>query len=372
MNMMHKKWMLVILIALVAASLPLQTVEAARGIPGSGEFAYGAQLNLDGPFVEPALQMAGNLPLDWISIEFNWANNIPFPTSTMDWSKLDQVMVYAARSNMAVMISITNAPQWALTTMGPDAQHTAALVTQLANRYSGTLQAVELFPAANTVRGWGSQPDPRLYAALAAHVKYELQRSGSLLLFPVAGLEPVAAGSQIQDVDDIIYLRGLYAAGISVTSDIISLRLNNLTGDPLLAPDGNEHRILRHYEEIRQVMLENAHNSGLVWITQLFAPDGTINTADKTYLSQQNQASWLAQAYPQMRAQLYIGAAFYGALNPDQAGIQGGRAFVSNQTHFHTFYSQLRDLIVINSPETALARRGNPKDGEIVKIITAQ
>ncbi len=366
---MSKKWVLLFLLLLLATSLPLTNVEAARGVPGSSEFGFGSHLKLDGPLTGPALDMAGNLPLDWIGIDYEWSKYFPSADSEPDWLALDKVMDYAAGHQIAVMLSITAAPDWAMTPQGPDPEQAGRLAAYLLNRYPSSLQAIELFPGANTPAGWGVTPSAAGYAAAAAMVRTEIAQSGSRALLVMAGLIPIAGDTSDGSIDDLLFLQELYHAGIQQSGDIVSLQMNDLTGDPLVAPDGQEHRILRHYEEIRQVMLNNSQENGLIWVTRFLAPCGTINLVDQSYQDPQQQAAWLVQAYTQLRAQLYIGAVFYDALNPGRAGSCStqGRSLLLNSTQYYSFYPKLRDLIAENAPETMLARRGRPKDGEFIK-----
>jgi hypothetical protein len=175
---MFKKWILVALIAIIAASVPLEESQAARGIPGSGEFAYGAHLSIEGVLIEPALETARNLPLDWIAVEFDWSKYEKGPQADPDWTALDPVMDFAARENVSIMLSIRAAPVWARTAQGPDPQQTAQLVARLVQRYPGTLAALELFPAANTQAGWGAAPNPQAYITVLSEVRSQLRQLG--------------------------------------------------------------------------------------------------------------------------------------------------------------------------------------------------
>jgi hypothetical protein len=82
------------------------------------------------------------------------------------------------------------------------------------------------------------------------------------------------------------------------------MHLHDLTGQPLDAPSATS---LRHYEELRAVMVANGHADGLLWMTSFSTPESM-------------PGEWLAQAYELMQAQLYLGAAFYGQFNPSEAG----------------------------------------------------
>jgi hypothetical protein len=363
---MFNKWILVAFIAVLAASVPFDISHAAKGQPGSGEFAYGAHLSIEGELVEHALVTARNLPLDWIAVDFHWSKYATGPDAAPDWSALDQVMTFAAQQHISILLSIRAAPVWAQTAQGPDPQHTARLVSLLAQRHPGTLTALEIFPAANTGSGWGAAPDPKAYMAVLSAVRSQLNQSDSRVLLVSGSLRPISSDPGNLDQNDLSFLQKLYDFGLASSTDIIGLQLNELTGDPLYV-DGQEFRILRHYEQVRQVMVANNHSSALIWITRLSPPSGTINAADQRYADPQLQVTWLTQAYSLLRAQLYIGAAFYASLNPDLETANQGRSIITGSQQYHLFYLKLRDLIAENSPEAVLSRRGRSKEGELIK-----
>jgi hypothetical protein len=362
---MSKKSLIAALLALLIGLTPIADVHAGRtavrGMPGSGEFAYGAGITPEGLYVNEALEMAGNLPLDWLAVDLSWSSYAPEQASQPDWSHLDSLIQAASNRGISVLISLTGAPAWAMTPQGPSSAETVALINTLVSRYSPAVKAIELFPAANTAAGWGAQPDPQAYTALVADVAENLAGTGADITLVTGGLKPTT-GSDSED--DLAFLDGLYNAGISNWSQVISLQLDNLTGDPAQAPSTEEHRVLRHYEEIRKVMLNYGRETDLIWLTSLQAPTG------QSYSGVQAQSDWLVQAYTQLRSQLYIGAAFYSHINPEQSGssdVSTGRALVISIDCYHLFYNMLRELIAQNAPLATISLRGRPKDGSIIK-----
>jgi hypothetical protein len=335
---------LAIPLALIASLVFGSTALAAKGTPDTPDFGYGAQIHLEGNSVGGALAAAKALKLDWVQIDFNWAAHWPAAQASPDLSDLDQAMLIAGQDGLAVLISLTNAPAWATSTRGPDPQITAQLVAGLAKRYPASLKGIELFPAANTVIGWGALPNPTAYLNLY-HTAADLLHANNLdVNLVAAGLTPLPPDALAQDMDDLAFLDGLYAAGAADQVSILSLRFDDLTGDTLQAPGAGSRLVLRHYEEVRQVMLAHGHTDGILWITHFRAPSGKIQPADKTYMQPANEAAWLGQAFRQMRAQLYIGAAFVADLNPasaDDAASLIGRD--GNRRPFVAILGQLID-----------------------------
>ncbi|HVP21922.1 MAG TPA: hypothetical protein VMS73_08680 [Anaerolineaceae bacterium] len=358
---------LLALLGVLMSILPLHQAAAARGTPGSSEFGYGAHLDLKGQYVPDGIQLANNLQVDWVAVDISWQSIQPSRENQVDWSRLDSVFALLEHYKITVMASVTQPPGWAVSKTGPDSDLAAKLVLQLVQHYPASISAVELFPAANTRSGWGARPDPVAYMALWKKVNQVLADSRSPVLLVAAGLVPQVNPSPDQ-LDDLEFLQGLYKAGARNLVQVFSLQMQNVTGEPATNPTQDEHRVLRHYEEIRQIMIQNQHDTGLLWITQLTAP--LANDAASDFQARaQNQAAWLAQAFQQLRSQLYIGVAFLNRLNPssDQSGTTSGTPLITLTGDLHPAFRVLRDQIAQNSSGGMDPRPGRPKTESLVK-----
>lgn len=356
---------------LVLLVIPTNTISAIRGLPGSPDFGYGAWLHPYSSLVEPASQIAGDLKLDWVALPLDWAAAMPQMDSAPDIAALDTAMQSLKTHQVAVMISLTNPPAWARNDTGIDVSYTTQWLTWLGNRYAPTLQAVELFPAANTTQGWGAKPDPWQYANLFQQVQATLKENGSPLYLVAAGLQPSSVNSTPDDWNDLDYLQQLYAAGAKDWMPLLSLQMPVLSGDPLRPPSAADQHALRHYEQVRQTMLENGHANGILWITLINPPDGTIDTTDQHFRNGIEQAEWQKQALIQMRSQLYMGVVFIQNLNPPSSEnpLFAQTALITSHATFHPFYSVLQALIQQTNPTTGVDRPGRPKSAPIPKCL---
>jgi hypothetical protein len=356
------------LAALWVALTPLEPVLAARGTPGSAEFGYGAHLDLNGQYALEAVHLASDLQLDWMGLDLSWRSVAP-KAGSVDWSRLDPILDAAARSQLSVMVSLTDAPEWALTAQGPAADQTSQFIIQLVKRYPQPVQAIELFPGSNTLQGWGRDPDAQAYMKVLNAVKNALKRSNPAVRLVGAGLKPIPSGeiSNAQEIDDAAFLQSLYKNGFGNAVSIVSLQASDLTGEPLQAADKSENHVLRHYENIRQVMLNNGHESGMIWITHLTPPRGTLNAEDQKYQNPDTQSAWFSQAFSQLKSQLYIGVAFLSGLNP--AGSGQSVSLIQSQGDYHPFYRSLRELISVNRSDPSSNRPGRAKDQPLLKSV---
>ena len=98
-------------------------------------------------------------------------------------------------------------------------------------------------------------------------------------------------------------------------------------------------------------MLENGHQTDLIWITGFSWPE-ELTSLDE-------QASWIYEAYKLLKAQLYIGAAFFNGLtpkNPEETFYRSS-SLVLEDGSFHPAAAQIQrvTLSVGESIETSLA-----------------
>ena len=190
---------------LVLLAISPTSAKAEEGLPGSPDFGYGACLDLEGYHIETAIKIANNYGLDWLTIDFDWAYYWSNPDAPPQWDALDRVMAQIQSTNLAVMISITNAPHWAIDALGPNIDSTANLTLELVQRYPGNILAIELFPSANTFSGWGASPNPHAYAKLLEAVQFTLADHGFYQTIIAAGIDP----SSNRD-EALRFLQGLY------------------------------------------------------------------------------------------------------------------------------------------------------------------
>jgi hypothetical protein len=303
--------------------IPPSSALSAAGLPDSAQFGFGARLDVWGEQINPAINAAAAMGLNWIVVDFDWNRYWPEANVLPDLNNLYQVMGVAQRGNLHVLMSIINVPAWANTPSGPDPHLTAGLVLSLYRLFPDTLLAVELFPGANLASGWGADPNPKAYADILNVTHTALQEAGLDVLIVAGGLSPLGPGHSETDIEDTTFLTALYQAGAFAYMPVVSIRLLNITGDPLAPPQDGSPVTLRHYERLRKVMLENNHANGLIWITSFSWPEGMSQVNGMTLINHNEEARWLNQAFRLLRSQLYIGVAFFLQLNPPSPSDRG-------------------------------------------------
>jgi len=313
-------------------------VQAAAYQPNDLKFNFGANLDLEGATIKEAIELANQLDLDWVAVYFDWNDTWPDKQKNPDLSNFIRAVTAAQQRSINVMLTIANPPAWALTAQGPDHKITIHLVNTLVNAFPNTIKAVELFPGANSRTEWGAVPNAPGYISLIQEVKAKLENVGQdTIVLPSLVASLNLSGSDDREV--VQFLDELYMAGGKNVMPVIAIRFPVVYGSPLDDPGQSGIVSLRYYERIRQKMIENQHEDGSLWITGFSWPASITSTSD--------QVDWLRKAYQLLKAQLYIGAAFFSWFNKPGLHEQdlGSASLISSEAEQHpacVVYIQLR------------------------------
>jgi hypothetical protein len=351
--------------ALVAIFILLSSlahpVSAARGIPGSPEFGVGARLSLTSPGLTDALNTMKDLRLDWLSIDFPWDAFQSESSSQPDWGKLDQAVNTAWQNHIAVLVSISKAPSWALRAQGgPEPEQTISFLNELTRRYPGKINAIELFPAPNTLKGWGGSPDPDAYLQLYKRLAAELAGWDKNIILLTGSLEVNKTPAE-QDISDVSFLSALFTLGADMKFPVIGLRYQSVEGMPSDPVQSQNAVVLRHYEDIRELIKSSGRAASLVWITYMEFPET---------VTPEKQADYLSIAYSQIRSQLYIGSAFLQGINTCTQTTLNCRevSLRSDNGSLHPFYPAFRTILLHNAPTAPTEAPGHIKSDIFKKV----
>lgn len=333
-------------------------VEASEGLPGSAKFGYGARIDINGKYLDKVVATATNIGLDWVAVDFNWSEMWPDPSSPPRINLLSEVITQASENGLSVLLTITNPAAWAVTEDGPDPQTTANLTLSLVEFFSGKVLAVELYPGVNTKESWKADPDAGNYLEVLRRTQETLSAAGEQTAL-ITTVTPESTISTTEDINDIVFLSDLYRFGGKPYLTIVGVQFNKITGYPFTDPGPY---FLRHYEEIRSVMLQNEHNHGSIWITGFKLPVNDSLSAMLSFLAPgtaDEQSSWIEQAYKLMRAQLYIGAAFFDQINPPSNSSDQIQTIIDNNSIVHPAADRIRELIIGLTPDAQLMNQNH-------------
>jgi len=308
--------------------------------PVDDSFAYSIQVDPSG---DPA-EIVGHLNalgIKWVKFQLSWKDTEP-QQGIRNWAEWDRLILTYHEAGFNILLSIVKAPDWArpantdLSQEGPPADPNtyAVFVGELAQRYKGGVQAIEVWNEQNLAREGGGAPmAPANYVNLLS-VAYKAIKTADPSIIVVSGAPTPAGDVPGAAVDDINYLSAMYGAGLKNVSDAIGVHPSGYNcpaladwqsvTDPAAGfrgPFDNRHHswcFRGTMEGYRSVMVGNGDANKLLWPTEFgWAVSDSPQTnyeyaADNT---REEQAQWVVEAFQQARNWGWVGPMFLWNLN---------------------------------------------------------
>ncbi len=318
----------------VQAAAPTPQPAVASAV-GNLPFDYGIQ-------VDPRGNKAANighiqaLGFRWVKLQMPWKDVEPNP-GDYQWGMWDDVIGAYSGAGIKVLLSIPKAPDWARpagddrSVEGPPADYGtfARFLGEVAQRYKGRVQAIEVWNEQNLwYEGGGSPMPPEQYVAMLS-AAYQAIKTADPNMIVVSGAPTPAGDVGGAAIDDINYLSAMYAAGLKNVSDAIGAHPSGYNcpatadwqtvTDPTASfrgPFDNRHHswcFRGTMEGYRNVMVANGDTAKTIWPTEFgwavsSNPQAGYEYArDNTY---EEQAQWIVEAYQQGKAWGWVGTMF--------------------------------------------------------------
>ena len=312
--------------------------------PGSTQasFAYGIQVD---PSADPAeiISHLNALGITWVKFQVSW-NEMEPQENIRNWGEWDRLIRTYHDAGFNILLSIVKAPDWArpantdLSQDGPpaDPQTFARFVGELAQRYKGGVQAIEVWNEQNLAREGGGAPMPPAdYVALLS-AAYQAIKTADPSIVVVSGGPTPAGDVPGAAIDDIAYLNAMYAAGLKSVSDTVGVHPSGYNcpasadwqtvTDPeagFRGPFDNRHHswcFRGTMEGYRNVLVANGDADKRLWPTEFgwavsSTPEpGYEYAVDNT---REEQAAWIVEAYQQAEDWGWVGPMVLWNLNYD-------------------------------------------------------
>ncbi|UCC88546.1 MAG: beta-galactosidase [Anaerolineales bacterium] len=308
---------------------------AVASAVGNLPFDYGIQ-------VDPRGNKASNighiqaLGFRWMKIQMPWKDVEPSP-GNYQWGMWDDVIGAYSGAGIKILLSIPKAPDWARpagddrSVEGPPADYGAfaRFLGEVAQRYQGRVQAIEVWNEQNLwYEGGGSPMPPEQYVAMLS-AAYQSIKAADPNMIVVSGAPTPAGDVGGAAIDDITYLNAMYAAGLKNVSDAIGAHPSGYncpaTGDwqtvtdpaaGFRGPFDNRHHswcFRGTMEGYRNVMVANGDSAKTIWPTEFGWAVSSNPQAGYEYArdnTQQEQAQWIVEAYQQAKSWGWVGTAF--------------------------------------------------------------
>lgn len=331
---------------------------APASTSGSGSFGYGIQV---APWdLGAVVSQVNQLGFNWVKVQVPW-KDIEGSPGNFGWGGIDDMVNTFKGGGLNVMLSIPKAPTWArpggadLSVEGPPADPAtfANFLGQLAGRYCGTVNAIEVWNEQNLHYEWGNQPlDPAGYMAMLKPA-YRSIKAACPSTYVISGAPTPTGAPAPWAMDDFAYLEAMYQNGLKDFSDGIGAHPSGFNvspdvsggqaacdfissqGSSYVGPCNSPHHswsFRNTMEGYRNIMVKYGDTNKRVWPTEFGWATDWVGASGYEYAndnSPQEQADWTVRAYQLMKSWGWVGPAFlwnlnYGVTNPGTELAQWG------------------------------------------------
>jgi len=320
---------------------------AASAQVGYG-FDYGIEAFTTGQDLSTITTQINQLGMHWVKQTIYWRDIEPV-RGQIDFATLDEMVNRFTSANLKILFTVTTAPAWSRTYIlenGPsdNLSDYGTFVAALAQRYTGRVQAYEIWNEPNLRSQWScteSTDKPSFctskYNDLLAIAYKAIKGVDASAVVISAGLAPTGYNDGINAIDDRVFLKDLYTAGLANMSDAIGAHPLGWANPPDSACCAASDGVTTHFDnpsfyfrntldDYRKIIVDNKDSSTPIWITKFgwgtsedtSAPDK--NNIFVSYTSLDEQATYISRAFELATELGFIGPMFLSNLNGCQAG----------------------------------------------------
>ena len=300
----------------------------------------GVQIHLRGEDLGWLMDHLRALDVGWVKVQISWKlyQSAPDQYTVDRFERLDAFVNAAHDNNIAVMLSVSKAPEWSRPTTemdGPPVDFAlyGEFMRYLATRYQGRVAAYELWNEPNLQREWNG----RLLNAADLVALIRVGADGVRDIDPAAILisaAPATTGINdgINAIDDRVFLRGMLAAGVADVVDVIGVHPygwanapDSTTNDPGSAPSHNNHPSFFFADTLHDynaILAEWGAADKPLWVTEFgwgsFENFGTSPPAGAEFMTNNNewqQAEYILRAYELAHQWEFVGPMILWNLN---------------------------------------------------------
>ena len=324
------------------------TQATATGLPSNTAsnvgFAYGIVLDPTGQDPAALTAKVSDLGVKWAKVPVSW-RRLEATKGTIDATALDAQVNALVGANIKVLLTVTTAPDWARPTTAESGPPTnfadyANFVGALAARYKGKVAAYEIWSEPNIRREWNGRPlSAASYVEMLRLAYNAIKSADSGALVVSAGLAPTGYNDGVNAINDRVFLRQAYAAGLANFSDATGAHPSGWANPPdstcCAASPGvsgwfNDRTFYFRdtLKDYRDIMTQNNDSSTFLWVTEFGwgASEGVLadpaavdqNFGFVRFTTQAQQAQYNGRAFELARVLGYVGPMFLYNLNACQ------------------------------------------------------
>jgi len=235
-----------------------------------------------------------------------WAG-VEATNNTYNWSAIDRMVNSAVAHDMTILGVVDSTPTWAgvsggapLSAAPADPAEFASFMGALATRYKGKIGAYEIWNEPNGYQFWSPAPDAAAYTALLKAAYPVIKAADPNAVVIAAGLGSVISFGTLT-IDPVTYLQEMYDAGAQGYFDAVAYH-PYLYSKLFSTPSPYASAPINQVEAMHAIMVEYGDGAKQIWATEYGQPSD--------YVSEQNQADYIADFLRTWRNLSYAGPAF--------------------------------------------------------------
>jgi hypothetical protein len=272
----------------------------------------------------------------YVRQSFSWAD-IEAAPGQYTWDRYDAIVDALTRRGITPIAVLNHSPGWIRSPEGatafdaPPADLTAydRFVTALVSRFGDRVPFIQIWDLPNSPSNWGNAtPDPSDYVSLLAVGANAARGANPNSVILLAELDPAPAGGGMNDLD---FLRQVYAGGGSAFFDIIAIRLDGGTRTPYDRALDADVLTMSRAILVRELVVREGDGAKPIWATHFGWESGESSAGN---ISASTQAAYVVAGLQRARAEWpWAGLLFQWGLLPGadlDGGTPAGRALLQS------------------------------------------
>lgn len=308
--------------------------------------------------LEQALALIEAGGFQWLRQTFPWAD-IEAQAGQYDWAAWDRIVTAVREHNLNFIAVLDTSPGWAQRNpkaadrYSPPQETTdfGRFAQAFAKRYREDIDYYQIWDEPNLSSHWGNAyVDPASYTRLLREGYIQVKTADPSSFVLTAGLAPNSEHGPL-NLNEVAFLRGLYAAGASDYFDIVAVKPYGFHTGP---DDRQLHLGILNFSRaqlVREVMVASGDENKALWAVELgwnaLPPGWQGQPSIWGQVTEEEQARYTVEAIERARGEWpWLGVLAVAHFQPDAPpdDPHWGFALVDEQWTPRPVYQRLRDL----------------------------
>ncbi len=308
--------------------------------------------------LEQALTLIEGGGFQWLRQTFPWAD-IEAQAGQYDWAAWDRIVAAVQEHDLNLIAVLDTSPEWAQRAADrysppQEMADFGRFAQAFAERYREEIDYYQIWDEPNLSSHWGNAyVDPASYARLLQEGYIQVKAADPTSTVLTAGLAPNSESGPL-NLNEVAFLRGLYAAGASDYFDIVAVKPYGFDAGPDDRQTGLGILNFSRAQMVREVMVASGDEDKAVWAVEFgwnaLPPDWQGQPSIWGEVSEEEQAQYTVAAIERARDEWpWLGvlavAHFQPYAPPDDP--HWGFALVDQQWKPRPVYQRLRELATV-------------------------